>query len=380
MDEFRLPRVSIVRAGSYVPADIEQAINSSVELIGGLERFVKPGMRVLLKPNLLSAKGPDRAVTTHPEFVAAVARLVRSLGGRVVIGDSPAGAKTGIQRVWDNTGLSEVARRDGLNLVSFESSGTAPVAVETRTYYIARPVLEADLIINLPKLKTHVLTLMTGAVKNMFGVIPGFRKGLYHKEAPNPRHFARIVVDIYSAVQPHLTIMDAVWGMEGDGPASGSAREVNLVLASEDGVALDTVMANIISLDPRKVHTIKYASEAGLGIGWLEGIIVAGESIDAVRISDFKLTSNLTLELLPKFLMDMVGPMIWMRPQIDPSVCIECGICVKSCPVHALSQTDSVGTPVLNQKLCINCWCCHEICPVKAISIEKSWLASKVLR
>jgi uncharacterized protein (DUF362 family)/Pyruvate/2-oxoacid:ferredoxin oxidoreductase delta subunit len=380
MDVFKLPRVAIVRADSYVPADIEQAINSSLELIGGLEKFVRPGMRVLLKPNLLSAKGPDRAITTHPEFVAAVARMVRSMGGRVTIGDSPAGAKTGIQRVWDNTGLAEVARRDGLNLVSFESSGTSPVAVNTRTYYIAKPVLEADLVINLPKLKTHVLTLMTGAVKNMFGVIPGFRKGLYHKEAPNPRHFARIVVDIFSAVQPSLTIMDAVWGMEGDGPASGSPRALDMVLASEDGVALDTVMATIIGLDPRKVQTIRYASEAGLGIGWIEGIIVVGEELESVQIPDFKLTSNLSLELMPKFLMDMVGPMIWMRPQIDPLACIQCGLCVKSCPVHALSQTDTNEVPQLNQKLCINCWCCHEICPVKAVQIEKSWLASKVLR
>ncbi|MFZ5980421.1 MAG: DUF362 domain-containing protein, partial [Candidatus Zixiibacteriota bacterium] len=264
-----IPKVAVVRADSYEPEILYKKLEETLALIGGLQTYVKPGMKVLLKPNLLSAKAPDRAITTHPEIVAAVARMVRERGAKVIIGDSPAGAKTGIQRVWDNTGLSDIARRDSLELVSFEKAGTTPVNVGDKTYYIAKPVLEADLIINLPKLKTHVLTLLTGAVKNVFGVIPGFRKGMYHKEAPNPRHFSRIIVDIFSAVQPGLNILDGILIMEGDGPASGTARKGNLLMASTDAVALDTVVAEIVGLAPQKIHTIKYASESGLGIGWL---------------------------------------------------------------------------------------------------------------
>jgi uncharacterized protein (DUF362 family)/Pyruvate/2-oxoacid:ferredoxin oxidoreductase delta subunit len=375
-----LSEVALVRAETYQPEILSDKITEALNLLGGLNRFVKPGMKVLLKPNLLSAKGPDRAITTHPEFVAAVARMVRGLGAEVRVGDSPAGAKAGIQRVWDETGLSAVAARDGLELVSFERSGTTPVMHDTRVYHVARPVLEADLVINLPKLKTHVLTLMTGGVKNTFGVIPGFRKGLYHKEAPNPRHFSRILIDIFSIVQPELTIMDGITVMDGDGPASGRVRPGGRVLASADAVALDTVAAYLIGLPSEQVHTIRYAAEAGLGIGYLDGITLKGERLDAARIADFKLTSNRTMELLPKFLMDVVGPFIWLRPKVDRELCLACGECVSSCPVNALHQPDDATAPLLNDKKCINCWCCHEICPSKAVFIDKSWLARRFVR
>ena len=375
-----LTTVAAVRADSYDPPALYAGISRLLDLIGGIGRFVRPGMRVLIKPNLLSARGPERAVVTHPEVVAAIARLVREAGGSVQVGDSPAGAKVGIRRVWDNTGYSEMAAREGLELVNFEKAGSRPVAIDTSVYYIARPVLDADLVINVPKLKTHVLTLMTGAVKNMFGSVPGFRKGMYHKSAPSPRHFSRHVVDVFSAVQPGLTIMDAVLGMEGDGPASGSPRPINLLLASPDGVALDTVAADVIGLNPQRVHTTRYAAEAGLGIGWLEGIRVAGEKLSSMKIPDFKLTSNLKLELLPRFLVNIVDPFLWLFPGIDSSKCIMCGECVNSCPTKALQSNGHRRVPSFRKKLCITCWCCHEVCPEHAVFIDKSFLASRFLK
>jgi len=375
-----IPKVAVVRADSYDREFLYGRLKEMLALIGGLEKFVRPGMKVLLKPNLLSAKAPDRAITTHPEIVATVARMVRELGATVKIGDSPAGAKTGIERVWDETGLSEIARRDNLELVGFEKAGTEPVKVGKNTFYIAKPVLEADLVINLPKLKTHVLTLLTGGVKNIFGVIPGFRKGMYHKEAPNPRHFSRIIVDIFSAVQPALNILDGILIMEGDGPASGTVRKGNMLMASTDAVALDTVAAEIVGLTPQKVHTIKYASEAGLGIGWLEGIEVVGETLNDLKLDDFELTSNLGLELLPKFLVDIINPYLWMRPKVDEDSCVMCLECVEACPTKAMQVPDGGSIPVMNKDLCINCWCCHEICPENAVFINKSWLAQKFIR
>ncbi len=374
------PTVSIVRSENYQPDMLEKRISRALEPLGGLGSFVKPGIRVVVKPNLLSAKGPERAITTHPEFVAAVVRMVQALGARVVVGDSPAGAKTGIQRVWDNTGLSTVAERDQFELVCFESAGVKPANVGDRTYYVSAPVMEADLVINLPKLKTHVLTLMTGAVKNNFGVIPGFRKGMYHKEAPNPRHFARILVDIFSLVHPGLSIMDGIDCMEGDGPASGSLRHLGLVLASADAVALDTVVAEIIGLEPGKVDTIRYASDAGLGVGDIGAIEVAGEKIEDLRPTGFKLPSNTGLELLPKFLVRLIDPLLWLRPKVTHDDCILCGECSKSCPTEAMRQADKGSHPYLVKELCINCWCCHEICPSKAIIIDKSWLAKRFIR
>jgi len=372
------PRVALVRAESYERESLDQAIGRALRCLGGLERFVRPGMSVLLKPNLLSAKAPERAITTDPEFVAAVGRAVKALGARVIIGDSPAGAEKGIDRLWQNCGMTAIAQRDGFELVNFELSGSRPVTIGGQVYHIAKPVLDAGLVISLPKLKTHVLTLMTGGVKNTFGCIPGFRKGLYHKEAPKPQLFARVLVDIFSAVRPALTIMDAIVAMEGDGPSSGTPRQVGLAAATEDAVALDAVMAAIVGLSPDKVHTTRFAGERGLGENRLSHIETVGMSIKDARVVGFKLTSNTKMELIPKFAYDAVSRFIWQRPKIDDVTCTQCQACVDSCPTGAMVAVGLCGTPAFNEDLCINCWCCHEICPSRAIGIEKSWLARRI--
>jgi Pyruvate/2-oxoacid:ferredoxin oxidoreductase delta subunit len=168
--------------------------------------------------------------------------------------------------------------------------------------------------------------------------------------------------------------------MEGDGPASGNPHHAGLLLASNDAVALDTVVAEIMGLDAAKVHTIMYSSEAGLGSCRMEDISVAGVPIRDVRLDDFKLPSNTGMELLPKFLVDLIGPFLWLRPRVDTAECIACGDCAKSCPTNAMRQDVEDTSPYLKQEACINCWCCHEICPAKAITVEKSWLAKRFIR
>jgi len=373
------PTVAIERCHGYEPATVSEQIHRLLAHFGGLETFVRPGMTVLLKPNFLSAKEPKYAVTTHPEIVAAVGKEVRALGARVRIGDSPGGAKRGIRNVWKSTGMLEMAERENFELVPFESSGVVRYQIEDREYFLARPAAEADLIINLPKLKTHVLTLMTGGIKNLFGLVPGFRKATYHKQFPKPDEFAQVVVDILSLMPPALTILDGVLAMEGDGPSSGQPRWVNLLIASKDAVALDAVAAEIIGLDPGKVPTTRIASEAGLGIGWPEAINIAGEKISDVKVPDFKLTSNKRLSLIPKFLVKLIDPYVWVRPAIDSDLCTRCNTCVNSCPVGALSNSDH-STPTFNYEICINCWCCHEMCPEKSVYIDRSWLAKKFIR
>lgn len=333
---------------------------------------------MLLKPNLLSAKAPERAITTHPEVIAAIGRAVQVLGGKVTIGDSPAGAEKGIDRLWNNCGLTAIARRDGFELVNFEMSGSRPVVVDGEEYYIAKPVLEADLVVSVPKLKTHVLTLMTGGIKNTFGCVPGFRKGRYHKEAPKPKLFAKVLVDIFSAVRPALTIVDAVVAMEGDGPSSGEPRPVGLLAASTDAVALDTVLSAIMGLSPDRVHTTRLAAERGLGESRLLQITTAGEKIAAMRVADFKLTSNKGMELIPRFGYDLVSRLVWQLPAIDAAACTQCQSCVEACPTGAMIVDEPGGTPRVKEELCINCWCCHEICPSRAVGIRKSWLARRL--
>jgi len=378
LDELR-PKVSIVDCASYDRDEVTRKVRETLDLLGGLDRYIQPGMKVLLKPNFLSAKEPERAITTHPEIVAAVAREVKALGADVFVGDSPGGAKRGVRRVWRNTGMMDMAERENIELVSFEAAGVKKFETNGRSYYLAKPAIEADFMINLPKLKTHVLTLMTGAIKNMFGLIPGFRKANYHKEFPKPKDFAQIIVDIFSLKQPGLTIMDAVLSMEGDGPSSGNPYWSKMLLASTDAVAVDAIAGEIIGLNPSKVPVTKAAADAGLGIGWPEMIEVVGKPLNQARLADFKLTSNRKIEMIPKFLVRIIDPYIWVRPAIDGAFCTNCNTCVTSCPVNALSDGKG-GPPVFDYDKCINCWCCHELCPEKAVFTKKSWLAEKFIR
>jgi uncharacterized protein (DUF362 family)/Pyruvate/2-oxoacid:ferredoxin oxidoreductase delta subunit len=372
-------RVSIERCDDYLLDNIRGAVRKSLENLGGLQRFVKPGNRVLIKPNLLSARDPSRAITTHPSVVQAVAEEVLALKALPFIGDSPGGADRGVNRVWDNTQMSLASQNSSVPLISFEEKGVEKRVSHTgKSYYIARPVLEADVIISLAKLKTHTLTLMTGGVKNMFGVIPGFRKGEYHKEAPKPKMFAEVIVDIFSLVKPEITLVDAVVGMEGDGPASGDPKYLGFLLASEDAVAIDTVAAIILGYKNHEIDSTRIAAERGLGINDFSRIEIAGEKIEKVKPVSFKLPSNRFLKLVPKFLVDIIGPLVWVRPNIYNGNCTNCNICVENCPLKTISPGKT--RPTFDYSRCVNCMCCQELCPQKAIYLEKSWLAKKVAK
>lgn len=372
-------RVSIERCEDYFLENVRGAVKRSFDNLGGLQKFVKPGNRVLIKPNLLSAKEPSRAITTHPSVVQAVAEQVLALKAKPYIGDSPGGADRGVKRVWDNTQMSLASHNSGVPLVSFEEKGVEQRKSETgQTYYIARPVLEADVIISLGKLKTHTLTLMTGAIKNMFGVIPGFRKGQYHKEAPSPQMFAEVIVDIFSVVKPSVTLIDAVVGMEGDGPSSGDPKYLGFLLASEDAVALDTVASKILGFKEGEIDSTRIAAKRGMGIADLARIDMIGESIDNVKPASFSLPSNRLLKLVPKFLVDLLGPLVWVHPNIHNGTCTNCNICVLNCPLKTISAGKQ--KPVFDYSKCINCMCCQELCPQRAIYLEKSWVAGKIAK
>ncbi|MBN1885288.1 MAG: DUF362 domain-containing protein, partial [Candidatus Krumholzibacteriota bacterium] len=259
--------VVLARCGDYEPSRVADALERVLDPLGGMASFVKPDQRVLVKPNLLSAKAPERAITTHPNLVAAVVESVRRAGGKPVVGDSPGGAVRGVRRVWENSGMAAMAERTGVELVNFEASGSRGVPFGAYTFFVAKPVLDADVIVNVAKLKTHSLTLMTGAVKNMFGAIPGFRKSEQHKLYPKPGRFAEMLVHLYKLVTPSVTIVDGIVAMAGNGPSSGDPYELGLLAAGIDGPAIDAVLADRIGFPPGLIDTTRIAAELGVGEG-----------------------------------------------------------------------------------------------------------------
>jgi len=366
--------VSLNRCAAYDLDMLRGVIYEGLAPFGGMAAFVSPGDRVLLKPNLLSARDPSRAVTTHPLVVEAVASIVREAGGEPFIGDSPGGAIRGIQRVWEKTLMSEMAGRAGLELVNLEASSSKEIDSGRYRLYVAKPVLEADVVINLPKLKTHSLTLYTGAVKNMFGVVPGFRKAEMHKLFPKPAEFAAMLVELFSHVKPALNIMDAVLSMEGNGPSSGRPRMTELIAVSDDAVALDTVLSGVIGFRPDRIDTTRLAGERGLGVSDMESIEVTGDAAGTV-LEDFDLPSNLGMRLVPGPLARMVAPLMWLKLVIDTGKCTGCGMCYRSCPVKTIVP-DGEKYRVVHDG-CVQCMCCHELCPEDALDIKLSWLARK---
>jgi uncharacterized protein (DUF362 family)/NAD-dependent dihydropyrimidine dehydrogenase PreA subunit len=370
--------VTISKCPSYEYGRVEAAVHAALEPLGGIREFVSPGDVVLLKINLLAAKAPERGITTHPAVLEAVAREVMRAGGKVVVGDSPAGVLKGIKRFWKNTGVGPAVERLGGELVKFEGSGTKEYRSNGRTYHLTSFLDRVDVVINLPKLKTHGLTLFTGAVKNCFGLVPGFQKSEFHKAAPKVEPFSNLLVDVFGFARPRLNIMDGVLGLEGNGPStSGSAREVGLLLASPDAVAMDAVAARIIGLEEGVVATTRIAASRGLGEGELRAIAVEGADLDEIAIGDYKLPSNYYLNFIPTALVKLLGRFVWVRPKAESSKCTGCGICIKNCPVDAMTPNRH-RIPEIDYSLCISCLSCDESCPEDAIEQKVSWLARKL--
>ena len=370
-----ISKVSIVQCKTYELESIYDSIQLVLEKLGGINQFVQKGQKVLLKPNMLRAGRPEQGVTTHPNIVESVTKLVQSAGAEVWIGDSPSVAIKGIHRYWEKTGFLKVAERTGAQLVNFEAGGTTARDIEEYVFHFAKAVFEADVIINLPKLKTHGLTLFTGAIKNLYGTLPGFQKGSFHKKYPHPEKFSRMLCSLYSLLKPRIHIMDAVVAMAGNGPATGELRHTGLILASSDGVALDTVATSLAGFKPGEVDAIRIAHSMGLGEGSPDRIDLSGEELDTLRFKDFPLPSNHLSKLVPEFLVHWMGRFVWIRPRVQKDKCVGCEVCAENCPVKAIEMV--AGYPVMDYKTCINCLCCNESCPESAIFQQLSWLARR---
>lgn len=363
--------VAVVKTKDY--SAVKDSISKALQLIGGLDAFVKKDDVVLLKPNMLDPLPPDKAATTHYLFVKAVIELVKKITDKVMVGDCSGGLdKNATEKAFEKSKVKEVINETNVVFRNFQKEEFIPkdingYAVLERTDF-ASAVKEADIIINLPKLKTHGVTFYTGAIKNCFGCIHPLEREYLHKNFSDRIRFSQGLVDIYSHVRPQLNIMDAVVVMEGDeGPSYGDPKYVGLVLASEDGVALDAVACSIIGYNPMAMPTIIEAHKRGIGLGDVKDIKIVGENIEDVKVKDFK--KNSLVDSINKYKKEKgFNEEFIFEPIVSKENCKKCGICAENCPVNAIILNPY---PTIDRSKCIHCYCCHETCPNKGLTLIK---------
>lgn len=367
-------RVSIAECADYDIGTVKEAVRKAVSLIGGWQGIVERGNRVLVKPNMLSAHPPEDGVTTHPAVIRAVVELVQEAGAEAFIGDSPGGTNRDLGHLWEVCGYNEVSKVTGAPLVSLDREileVEVANGVIYKSLHLSRMVLEVDALITVPKLKTHSLTLLTGAVKNLLGLIPGVGKIEFHRRCPRPDDLGEAIVDILSVVRPRLALMDAVVGMEGNGPVSDKLRHIGVILAGRDSVALDTVAQEMIGLKPFDVPTTRAAARRKLGTANLREIELLGQPLRVVE--DFILPSNAVMRGIPRPILGLIARRIMVRPRARADKCTNCGFCMDNCPVDAICIEEKFVR--IDYKKCILCLCCYELCPEKAMDLRKSLLA-----
>lgn len=384
-----MSKVAIIKCEAYEYELVKNAVRESLDLLGGISNFISPGDKVLLKVNLLMKRKPERVTTTHPLIAQVLAECVLEAGGKPIIGDSPGGyhfyTKGTLEAVYETCGMKEAAQNSGaeLNYSTEVVDVPYPEGKIMKSIKTIKPVLEVDKIINMPKIKTHMMTVYSGAVKNMFGIIPGSYKSEYHLRFDDTGDFADLLIDICSFSKPILTVMDAVIGMEGYGPTNGSPKKVGLIIASTNPYELDAVASSIIDLDPMKVPTIRKSIERGLYTGKLSHIEIVGEDPLEVKIKDFKkptvkVAFNYYSNIIPKPLLKKMNRFIKPTPKVNLDKCKSCGMCVKSCPPKTIEMNN--GKAKINLDQCIRCFCCHELCTFDAISIKRPWFIRLLLR
>jgi uncharacterized protein (DUF362 family)/Pyruvate/2-oxoacid:ferredoxin oxidoreductase delta subunit len=405
----RTAQVALVTCRDYDALTVYTAVKRSIDLLGGMQAFVRPGARVLLKPNLVRSMPPERAATTHPAVVTAVARLVIEAGGLPLIADSPGGPYSAgtLKSTYRRTGMEAAAEASGATL-NYDTGGTQVPNTGGKVLHrldVINPLLEVDAVINLPKLKTHNLTVLSMGVKNLFGLVPGALKIGYHSKLVDRQLFCEGLLDLMLFVKPVLTVLDAIVCMEGEGPTGGDPRQIGAIVSGGDPLAIDTVGAALVGVDPLDVVTTRLAVARGLTSGNVEDLSVLGDSLEGLQVRDFRQGIDAPLDpgLIPaplRFLVRVATPptindqpdtgtsrafralaqsWIWKQLVARPRAterCIACGFCVKHCPVNAIEIVN--GRARMDGAVCIRCYCCHELCPHDAIDLYKPLLGRMV--
>ncbi len=373
-------KVALVRCLTYDEEEVFAAVGSGIELLGGVDAFAAANEQILLKPNVLAGDPPQRCVCTHPAILKAVGRIFQSTTPSVFYGDSAGHGDS--QPNLATAGLTSAAEEIGLKPADFDRGRQVdfPESPQTKRFLIAGGVLAADGIVSLSKFKTHMVTRMTGAVKNLYGCIPGQTKRRYHFTYPNAFAFSQMLVALNLLLKPkmRLHIMDGVMAMEGNGPRNGDPVHIGVLLFSTDPVALDTVMCNLIELDPMRVPTSGPGGRWGLGTYKMEEIEVVGDSLSAARPGSYKVRRGPVRDLSAQGMLSTVDNLIAQRPVLNKRRCARCGQCVEACPVQpkALDWQDGnkKQPPSYKYIRCIRCYCCQEICPEGAITVKHTFL------
>lgn len=373
-------KVVLLPCEDYEENRVYQSVNMGIGLLGGWEAIVNKKEKILLKPNLVRKAEVERAVITHPAIVGAVARSLKVAGyGKIGCGDS-----CGVGDAWkvmEGTGMDEVLERYHIKLENMGQGSTVsyPEGKIAREFFLAKPVQEADAVINLCKMKTHALERVTGGVKNMYGCISGVHKAQGHTRYPNADSFARMLIDLNQKVRPRLCILDGIVAMDGNGPTSGDPFPMKLILMGTDPVAVDSVFCHLVHLNPELVPTNIYGRRMGLGT-WKtdeiqiltpDGEISMEEAVSRYGREDFRVDRRKQRKTMWNWLDFFMKP-FQKRPCIDEKLCRKCGVCVEACPVEGKAISFKNGRnkpPVYDYRKCIRCFCCQEMCPHKAIHL-----------
>jgi len=337
---------------------------------------IKPGMTVVIKPNLVTRSNPDSGIITHPNVVAAVGILVKRLGAKVLIAESSGGPfnEQAVKIIMNGCGYTAIAEKYGFDIYTEckFSEIELPDGKICKNINIVDPFINADFIINIAKFKSHCMTMLSGATKNLFGTVPGLMKPELHFRYPEKNNFSSMLIDLAQKIRPQLSIIDGIDGMEGDGPTGGVKCHIGGVITAESCYSADVVAAEIMGVRAMDIPMLKEANSRGLCVSSGNELNVVGDSIASCVKHDFRMPRTKDVDFgrrFPKFLQPLVKKITTPKPVIKIKDCVGCGKCAESCPQHTIVIKDRKA--VIDYKNCINCFCCHEMCPVHVIDIKR---------
>ena len=387
-----LNKVAVIRCERYNKQELVQKIEDCIGLIGGFKKYIHLGQKILLKPNLLSASRPELAVTTHPVFLESIIDLIKKnaeADAEITIADSPGAATPhtveNLRKVYEVCGIKYLTKIKGVKLsmetkfstISFKKGKVL------KHLEIIKPAVDADVIINLPKFKTHSLVRISGAVKNMYGIVHGRTKTLLHTKFLEIDKFSDMLIDVYMYKPPVLNLMDGIIGLEGEGPgASGKPRNVGMIFASTNGIAMDNIISKIMGFKSEDVPLIKCARSRALEGSDINKIEILGANMDELIIKDFKLPGNTPVDRITRnrfvknYMLPFVRNNLYSSPYENREKCTLCKICINTCPENAISLKGQ--NLIFDYKKCIRCYCCSEMCPHGAIDLKYSFLGNLI--
>jgi len=373
-----MSKVIVKECTKYNVDTIEEKLNDSIKLLGGINSFVKAGDKVLLKVNLLTIKKPEQAATTHPAFVEALARVFINHGCDVYLADSPGGPfiHTMLKRVYKATGMEAIASR--LDVTLNHDTSSKHIFVNDSVLYKSMKVCnyldDMDHVISVSKMKTHAFMTLTGAVKNLFGIVPGLAKADLHMQYPKILDFSNMIIDVCEYIKPTLSFMDGIVAMEGEGPGSGDPKVMNSILVSDNPYHLDYVSAKLMKLVPMEVPTILNSVKRGMISKDFSDIEIIGE-VEPFIPAEFVHAKTNSIDSGHA---SLLNKLLKRYPNIITKECIGCKLCAEVCPANTIDIINKKA--VINYKDCISCFCCHEFCPAKAINVKRKLLRNINIR